>query len=163
MTTFKDKMIYKFWSQIPFLKKNQEQKDKNNRKRYLYDSQVSVQKLFRNMFFLLKSNAFVLQCRLRDMTSSAPITVDIEYTRGNQRIVRNNLPIGRQVLYDFRPNLKLSMDKGSILGCPRDGNIRGFLEKYQNGCYYNFRTNSREFDKNKTTLHLSDHDFLISP
>ena len=29
------------------------------------------------------------------MTYSAPITVDIEYTRGQQRIVRNNLPIGR--------------------------------------------------------------------
>jgi len=35
------------------------------------------------------------ECRLRDMTYSAPITVDIEYTRGQQRIVRNNLPIGR--------------------------------------------------------------------
>ena len=33
--------------------------------------------------------------RLRDMTYSAPITVDIEYTRGQQRVVRNNLPIGR--------------------------------------------------------------------
>jgi len=38
------------------------------------------------------------ECRLRDMTYSAPITVDIEYTRGNQRIVRNNLPIGRMPL-----------------------------------------------------------------
>ena len=27
---------------------------------------------------------FFLQCRLRDMTYSAPITVDIEYTRGSQ-------------------------------------------------------------------------------
>ncbi|XP_048258371.1 DNA-directed RNA polymerase III subunit RPC2-like [Haliotis cracherodii] len=35
------------------------------------------------------------ECRLRDMTYSAPVTVDIEYTRGNQRIIRNNLPIGR--------------------------------------------------------------------
>ncbi|XP_062500970.1 DNA-directed RNA polymerase III subunit RPC2-like isoform X2 [Corticium candelabrum] len=34
-------------------------------------------------------------CRLRDMTYSAPITVDIEYTRGTQRIVRKALPIGR--------------------------------------------------------------------
>ncbi|KAI5213231.1 Dna-Directed Rna polymerase Iii Subunit Rpc2 [Manis pentadactyla] len=34
------------------------------------------------------------QCRLRDMTYSAPITVDIEYTRGSQRIIRNALPIG---------------------------------------------------------------------
>lgn len=29
------------------------------------------------------------------MTYSAPVTVDIEYTRGNQRVVRNGLPIGR--------------------------------------------------------------------
>ena len=57
------------------------------------------------------------ECRLRDMTYSAPITVDIgiiyvifticfcttidnqlnllEYTRGNQRVIRNGLPIGR--------------------------------------------------------------------
>lgn len=35
------------------------------------------------------------ECRLRDMTYSAPITVDIEYTRGNQRVIRNNLLIGR--------------------------------------------------------------------
>ncbi|KAG8579675.1 hypothetical protein GDO81_011000 [Engystomops pustulosus] len=35
------------------------------------------------------------ECRLRDMTYSAPITVDIEYTRGSQRIIRNALPIGR--------------------------------------------------------------------
>jgi DNA-directed RNA polymerase, beta subunit/140 kD subunit len=35
------------------------------------------------------------ECRLRDLTYSAPITVDIEYTRGNQRVVRNNLLIGR--------------------------------------------------------------------
>uniref|UniRef100_A0A8C3LBQ3 DNA-directed RNA polymerase III subunit RPC2 n=1 Tax=Chrysolophus pictus TaxID=9089 RepID=A0A8C3LBQ3_CHRPC len=36
------------------------------------------------------------ECRLRDMTYSAPITVDIEYTRGSQRIIRNALPIGRE-------------------------------------------------------------------
>lgn len=39
--------------------------------------------------------SFIFQCRLRDMTYSAPITVDIEYTRGSQRIIRNALPIGR--------------------------------------------------------------------
>ncbi|PIK58494.1 putative DNA-directed RNA polymerase III subunit RPC2, partial [Apostichopus japonicus] len=38
------------------------------------------------------------ECRLRDMTYSAPITVDIEYTRGTQRVIRKNLPIGRLVL-----------------------------------------------------------------
>ena len=35
------------------------------------------------------------ECRLRDMAYSAPITVDIEYTRGNQRVIRKGLPIGR--------------------------------------------------------------------
>lgn len=35
------------------------------------------------------------ECRLRDITYSALITVDIEYTRGQQRIIRNGLPIGR--------------------------------------------------------------------
>lgn len=35
------------------------------------------------------------ECRLRDMTYSAPIHVDIEYTRGTQRIIRNNVLIGR--------------------------------------------------------------------
>eukprot|EP00095_Tigriopus_kingsejongensis_P012376 snap_masked-scaffold190_size271632-processed-gene-1.0 protein:Tk12376 transcript:snap_masked-scaffold190_size271632-processed-gene-1.0-mRNA-1 annotation:"dna-directed rna polymerase iii subunit rpc2" len=35
------------------------------------------------------------ECRLRDITYSAPITVDIEYTRGQQRIIRQALPIGQ--------------------------------------------------------------------
>ena len=33
-------------------------------------------------------------CRLRDITYAAPITVDIEYLRGTQRVIRNGLPIG---------------------------------------------------------------------
>lgn len=35
------------------------------------------------------------ECRLRDTTYSAPILVDIEYARGNQRIVKHNITIGR--------------------------------------------------------------------
>ena len=35
------------------------------------------------------------ECRLRDLTYASPITVDIEYTRGNQRVIRKGLPIGR--------------------------------------------------------------------
>ncbi|KAG5900002.1 hypothetical protein JTB14_009088 [Gonioctena quinquepunctata] len=35
------------------------------------------------------------ECRLRDMTYSAPITVDIEYTRGTQRVAKTGLLIGR--------------------------------------------------------------------
>lgn len=41
------------------------------------------------------------ECRLRDMTYSAPITVDIEYTRGAQRVSRTGLLIGR---YLWAPN-----------------------------------------------------------
>ena len=36
------------------------------------------------------------ECRLRDLTYSAPITVDVEYTRGTQRVIKRNLPIGTQ-------------------------------------------------------------------
>ena len=35
------------------------------------------------------------ECRLRDMTYSAPICVNVEYTRGNQKIVGKNISIGR--------------------------------------------------------------------
>lgn len=35
------------------------------------------------------------ECRLRDMAYAAPITVDIEYTRGTQRVIRKAFPIGR--------------------------------------------------------------------
>lgn len=64
-----------------------------------------------------------LQCRLRDMTYSAPITVDIEYTRGSQRIIRNALPIGRYrsltsfpdlVYYLRRQNLTSQKDISSV-------------------------------------------------
>ena len=34
-------------------------------------------------------------CRLRDMTYSAPIVVDLEYMRGNQIVLRNDLTIGK--------------------------------------------------------------------
>ena len=35
------------------------------------------------------------ECRLRDMTYSAPITVDLQYTRGSQVVVRKDHPLGR--------------------------------------------------------------------
>lgn len=35
------------------------------------------------------------ECRLRDLTYAAPIIVDIEYIRGNQPIIKNNIVIGR--------------------------------------------------------------------
>lgn len=37
------------------------------------------------------------ECRLRDLTYSAPISVDIEYTRGTQRVSKAGLLIGRSV------------------------------------------------------------------
>lgn len=35
------------------------------------------------------------QCRLRDCTYSAPITVDVRYTRGRQIVVKRGVMIGR--------------------------------------------------------------------
>uniref|UniRef100_A0AC34RCG1 DNA-directed RNA polymerase n=2 Tax=Panagrolaimus sp. JU765 TaxID=591449 RepID=A0AC34RCG1_9BILA len=35
------------------------------------------------------------ECRFRDLTYSAPIFVDLEYTRGNQRVLRRGTVIGR--------------------------------------------------------------------
>ncbi len=35
------------------------------------------------------------ECRLRDMTYTAPVFVNIEYIRGKQKVRRNNIPIGR--------------------------------------------------------------------
>ncbi|KAF2742909.1 beta and beta-prime subunits of DNA dependent RNA-polymerase [Sporormia fimetaria CBS 119925] len=41
------------------------------------------------------SNVTPNECRLRDMTYAAPVTVDIVYTRGSQRIRRNGVKIAR--------------------------------------------------------------------
>lgn len=64
------------------------------------------------------------ECRLRDMTYSAPITVDIEYTRGNQRIVRNNLPIGRMPIMLRSSNCVLNgrspAEMAKLNECPMD-------------------------------------------
>ncbi|XP_052807521.1 DNA-directed RNA polymerase III subunit RPC2-like [Mya arenaria] len=64
------------------------------------------------------------ECRLRDMTYSAPITVDIEYTRGNQRIVRNNLPVGRMPIMLRSSNCVLNgkspAEMAKLNECPMD-------------------------------------------
>lgn len=39
------------------------------------------------------------ECRLRDLTYSAPISVDIEYTRGTQRVSKAGLLVGRYVVF----------------------------------------------------------------
>lgn len=64
------------------------------------------------------------ECRLRDMTYSAPITVDIEYTRGTQRVVRNNLLIGRMPIMLRSSNCVLSdkseYEMSQMNECPHD-------------------------------------------
>ena len=76
------------------------------------------------------------ECRLRDMTYSAPITVDIEYTRGNQRVIRNGLPIGRMPIMLRSSNCALAgrsaAEMAKMNECPYDSGgyfiIRG-IEK----------------------------------
>ncbi|GAB0088725.1 DNA-directed RNA polymerase [Sergentomyia squamirostris] len=64
------------------------------------------------------------ECRLRDMTYSAPITVDIEYTRGSQRVVRNKLLIGRMPIMLRSSNCVLSgkteFELSKMNECPHD-------------------------------------------
>lgn len=64
------------------------------------------------------------ECRLRDLTYSAKIIVDIEYTRGNQRVIRNNLVIGRLpiMLRSNRCNLyeKSEAELAKMNECPLD-------------------------------------------
>ena len=64
------------------------------------------------------------ECRLRDMTYSAPITVDIEYTRGQQRIIRQGLCIGRMpiMLRSARCvlNGKSDLELSKVNECPHD-------------------------------------------
>ncbi|XP_038053269.1 DNA-directed RNA polymerase III subunit RPC2-like [Patiria miniata] len=64
------------------------------------------------------------ECRLRDMTYSAPITVDVEYTRGSQRVIRNNLPIGRMPIMLRSSNCVLNGKSPAELAklneCPLD-------------------------------------------
>lgn len=64
------------------------------------------------------------ECRLRDMTYSAPIIVDIEYTRGNQRVIRKGLPIGRMPIMLRSANCILTAKSPQELAklneCPLD-------------------------------------------
>ncbi len=64
------------------------------------------------------------ECRLRDITYSAPLTVDIEYTRGQQRIIRQALPIGRMPIM-LRSNHcvlngKDHLELSKMSECPHD-------------------------------------------
>lgn len=64
------------------------------------------------------------ECRLRDLNYSAPISVDIEYTRGNQRIIRNNLLIGRMPIMLRSSNCVLNnkshFELAKMNECPHD-------------------------------------------
>ncbi|XP_068232795.1 DNA-directed RNA polymerase III subunit RPC2 [Palaemon carinicauda] len=48
------------------------------------------------------------ECRLRDITYSAPIMVDVEYMRGDHRIFRKDIPIGRMPIMLRSSNCVLS-------------------------------------------------------
>jgi DNA-directed RNA polymerase III subunit RPC2 len=64
------------------------------------------------------------ECRLRDMTYSAPIMVSIKYTRGKQMVQRKGIPIGRMPVMLRSSKCVLtdkSDDEMSIMNeCPLD-------------------------------------------
>ena len=64
------------------------------------------------------------ECRLRDMTYTAPITVDVEYTRGSQRVIRKGLPIGRMPIMLRSSNCilhgKTASELAKLNECPID-------------------------------------------
>ncbi|XP_046663872.1 DNA-directed RNA polymerase III subunit RPC2 [Homalodisca vitripennis] len=64
------------------------------------------------------------ECRLRDLTYSAPITVDIEYTRGSTRVARSNLLIGRMPIMLRSSNCvlfnKSEYELSKLNECPHD-------------------------------------------
>ncbi|CAO1395823.1 unnamed protein product [Diamesa hyperborea] len=74
--------------------------------------------------FNITKNTTPHECRLRDMTYSAPITVDIEYTRGTQRVVRNNLLLGRMPIMLRSSNCVLAgkseYELSKMNECPHD-------------------------------------------
>lgn len=64
------------------------------------------------------------ECRLRDMTYSAPVFVDIEYVRGRQRVGRKSIPIGRLPIMLRSAKCVLSnkneMQMAQLNECPLD-------------------------------------------
>ncbi|MBN3278044.1 RPC2 polymerase, partial [Polyodon spathula] len=63
-------------------------------------------------------------CCLRDVTYSAPITVDVECSRGSQRIIRSALPIGRMPIMLRSSNCvlmgKTPAEGSKLKECPLD-------------------------------------------
>src|SRR5690606_29914129 len=64
------------------------------------------------------------ECRLRDMTYSAPVFVDIEYMRGKTRVLRKSIPIGKMpiMLRSSKCILtgKSEMEMAILNECPLD-------------------------------------------
>ncbi|XP_051174312.1 DNA-directed RNA polymerase III subunit RPC2 [Leptopilina boulardi] len=65
-----------------------------------------------------------MDCRLRDLNYSAPITVDIQYTRGHETIIRNNLLLGRMPIMLRSSNCVLTnkshYELAQLKECPHD-------------------------------------------
>lgn len=76
------------------------------------------------------------ECRLRDLTYAAPLTVDVRYTRNNQLVELRGLPIGRMpiMLRSNRCVLEKADDAkmAKMLECPLDPGgyfiCRGYAE-----------------------------------
>ncbi|XP_015178879.1 PREDICTED: DNA-directed RNA polymerase III subunit RPC2 isoform X2 [Polistes dominula] len=116
------------------------------------------------------------ECRLRDLNYSAPITVDIEYIRGHQPIIRNNLTIGRMPIMLRSSNCVLTnktpFQMSNINECPHDPGgyfiINGqekviliqeqmlrnriIVEEDNKGCTIAFVNSSTQERKTKTTV-----------
>jgi DNA-directed RNA polymerase beta subunit len=83
------------------------------------------------------------------MTYSAPVTVDIEYTRGQQRVVRNGIAIGRMPIMLRSSNCTLAgilpAEMAKKNECP-----------YDCGGYFIVRGNEKVFQN------IFEIDFLVS-
>ena len=65
-----------------------------------------------------------MDCRLRDLNYSAPITVDIQYTRGRETIISKNILIGRMPIMLRSSNCVLTnkshYELAQLKECPHD-------------------------------------------
>ena len=65
-----------------------------------------------------------MDCRLRDLNYSAPITVDVQYTRGHETIIRKNLLLGKMPIMLRSSNCVLAnkshYELAQLKECPHD-------------------------------------------
>eukprot|EP00126_Sphaerothecum_destruens_P010425 Sdes_comp20738_c0_seq1m16591 len=91
---------------------------------YLKYTDVRVGKPCAQEFYSMNGTVTPHQCRLRDMSYSAVICVDVEYTRGNQRVVRENVSIGRMPIMLRSKNCvlhdKSESEMAKLEECPYD-------------------------------------------